>query len=50
LAYENSGVRVIYNFGNNPIDLGIAEVLISSQPLNSGQLEANSCVWIRNRE
>jgi alpha-glucosidase len=47
LAYENSGIRVIYNFGKNPIDLGSAEVLISSQPLLGGQLETNSCVWIR---
>jgi alpha-glucosidase len=47
LAYENSGIRVIYNFGKKPIDLGSAEVLISSQPLNSGQLETNSCVWVR---
>jgi alpha-glucosidase len=47
LAYENSGIRVIYNFGKEPIDLGSAEVLISSQPLVSGQLETNSCVWVR---
>jgi alpha-glucosidase len=47
LAYENSGIRVIYNFGKDAIDLGSAEVLISSQPLNRGQLETNSCVWVR---
>jgi hypothetical protein len=47
LAYNNSGIRVIYNFGKEPIVLGSAEVLISSQPLVSGQLEANSCVWIK---
>jgi alpha-glucosidase len=47
LAYDNSGVRVIYNFGKNPIDLGGAQVLISSHPLVSGQLETNSCVWVK---
>jgi hypothetical protein len=47
LAYENSGIRVIYNFGKKPIDLGSAEVLISSQPLVGGQLETNSCVWVK---
>jgi alpha-glucosidase len=47
LGYENSGVRVIYNFGKSPIDLGDSDVLISSQPLNIGQLETNSCVWVR---
>jgi alpha-glucosidase len=47
LAYENSGIRVIYNFGKNPIDLGNLQVLISSQPLVSGQLETNSCVWVK---
>jgi alpha-glucosidase len=47
LAYENSGIRVIYNFGKNPIDLGNSKVLISSQPLVGGQLETNSCVWVK---
>ena len=47
LAYENLGIRVIYNFGKNPIEIGDAQVLISSQPLHSGQLETNSCVWVR---
>ena len=47
LAYENSGIRVIYNFGKNPIDVGNSPVLISSQPLNGGQLETNNCVWVR---
>ena len=47
LGYENSGVRVIYNFGKDPIDLGSAEILISSQPLSSGQLETNSCAWVK---
>jgi len=50
LAYENSGICMIYNFGKEPIDLGNSEVLISSQPLVSGQLETNSCVWIRDRQ
>jgi alpha-glucosidase len=49
LAYDNSGIRVIYNFGNEPIDLSKAEVLISSQSLTGGKLESNSCVWIRRR-
>ena len=47
LAYENSGIRVIYNFGKDPIDLGSAQVLISSQPLVGGQLETNGCVWVK---
>jgi alpha-glucosidase len=49
LAYDNSGIRVIYNFGPEPIDLGSSEVLMSSQPLIGGQLETNSCVWVRER-
>jgi alpha-glucosidase len=49
LGYENSGVRVIYNFGQEPIDLGSAEILISSGPIVGGQLETNSCVWVRAR-
>jgi hypothetical protein len=48
LGYENSGVRVIYNFGQEDIDLGSAEVLISSEPIVGGVLEKNQCAWIRN--
>lgn len=32
-------MRVIYNFGKNPIDLGETKVLISSQPLSGGMLK-----------
>jgi hypothetical protein len=49
LGYENSGVRVIYNFGKDPIDLGNAKVLVSSQPLVGSQLQTNSCAWVRDR-
>jgi alpha-glucosidase len=49
LGYDNSGVRVIYNFGKGPIDLGNAEVLVSSQPLVGSQLQTNSCAWVRDR-
>ena len=47
LGYENSGVRVIYNFGAEPIDLSGLDVLISSEPLNGSQLETNQCVWVK---
>jgi alpha-glucosidase len=48
LGYENSGVRVIYNFGQDPIDLGSAEILISSGPVIGGKLEKNQCAWFRS--
>jgi alpha-glucosidase len=47
LGYENSGVKVIYNFGEEPIDLAGFDVLISSEPLNGSQLEINQCVWVK---
>ncbi|MFM1995605.1 MAG: hypothetical protein RLZZ610_1122 [Actinomycetota bacterium] len=47
LGYQNSGVKVIYNFGKQPIAIDEEKVLISSQPLKSGQLETNSCAWVR---
>lgn len=47
LGYENSGVRVIYNFGVEPIDLSGLDVLISSELLNGSQLETNQCVWVK---
>jgi alpha-glucosidase len=46
LGYENSGVRVIYNFGQDAIDLGSAKVLISSEPIDGGKLQKNQCAWL----
>jgi alpha-glucosidase len=47
LGYENSGVKVIYNFGVESIDLSGLDILISSEPLSGGQLEMNQCVWVK---
>ena len=47
LGYRNSGVQVIYNFSQDAIDLGSAEVLMSSEPIVGGVLESNQCVWVR---
>jgi alpha-glucosidase len=47
LGYENSGVKVIYNFGVEPIDLSGLGVLISSEPLKGSQLEINQCAWVK---
>ena len=47
LGYENSDVRVLYNFGSKPIDLTGLDVLISSEPLTGNQLEINQCVWVK---
>jgi alpha-glucosidase len=47
LGYENSGVKIIYNFGVQPIDLSSFEVLISSEPLSGKQLATNQCVWVK---
>ena len=38
---------MIYNFGKDPINLGSAEILISSGPIVGGQLESNQCVWVK---
>jgi alpha-glucosidase len=47
LGFENLGVRVIYNFGEAPIDLSGSEVLISSEPIVGGVLKMNQCAWLR---
>ena len=47
LGYENSGVHVIYNFSQDAIDLGSAEVLMSSEPIVGGVLEKNQCAWVK---
>jgi alpha-glucosidase len=47
LGYENSGVKVIYNFGTQPVDLSTFEILLSSQPLSGKQLATNQCAWIK---
>jgi alpha-glucosidase len=46
LGYVNSNIKVIYNFGQDAVDLGSAEVLISSEPIVGGMLEKNQCVWV----
>jgi alpha-glucosidase len=47
LGYENSGVKVLYNFGVQPVDLSSFEILLSSQPLSGKQLANNQCAWIK---
>jgi alpha-glucosidase len=47
LGYENSGVKVLYNFGVQPVDLSSFEILLSSQPLSGKQLATNQCAWIK---
>lgn len=45
LGYQNLATGVIYNFGKKSIDLSNYKVLISSEPLQGGQLETNQCAW-----
>jgi alpha-glucosidase len=50
LAFENSGVRVVLNFGPAPARLPDgADILLASSPvaIRSGALEANHAVWLR---
>jgi alpha-glucosidase len=47
LGYENSGVKVLYNFGVQPVDLSSFEILISSEPLSGKQLATNQCAWVK---
>ena len=47
LGYENSRVKVIYNFGVEPIDLSAYQVLIASEPLGGNQLATNQCAWVK---
>jgi len=47
LGFQNTGIQVIYNFGNQPIDLSGSKILLSSQPLVGSWLETNQCVWLR---
>ena len=47
LGYENFGIKVIFNFGKQPVDLSNLEILISSEPLSGKQLATNQCVWIK---
>ena len=41
------GWQTVTNFGDAPVDLPAGEVLVSSGPLDSGQLPANTTVWLR---
>ncbi|HKX13668.1 MAG TPA: DUF3459 domain-containing protein, partial [Propionibacteriaceae bacterium] len=41
------GVRCVTNFGAAPVALPPGEVLLSSAPLDDGQLPGDSTVWIK---
>ena len=41
------GWQTVTNFGDAPVDLPAGEVLVSSGPLEGGQLPANTTVWLR---
>jgi len=41
------GWQSVTNFGDAPVELPAGEVLVSSGPLEGGQLPANTTVWLR---
>ena len=43
------GWHVVTNFGEEPAELPTGELLVSSGPLDSGRLPANTTVWLRWR-
>ncbi len=48
LHFERAhGVRCVTNFGAEPVALPPGEVLLSSAPLDDGQVPGNTTVWIR---
>jgi alpha-glucosidase len=48
LDFENSGVRVITNFGRLPAELPAGEVIVASEPdaVVDGALQPNCAVWL----
>jgi alpha-glucosidase len=47
LGFENLGIRVVYNFGDQPIDISDHELLLSSEVLEGGKIGKNQCAWFR---
>jgi len=46
LGFKNQGVMVIYNFGDEPIEI-TGEVLLASEKLKGKFLLRNQCAWFR---
>lgn len=47
LAFRRGGVLVIVNFGPEPVDLPVGEVLVASEPPVSGRLGPDAAAWLR---
>lgn len=48
LAFRNGDVEVVTNFGEDAVDLGDAEIILSSEPIEDGALPTDVTVWIRS--
>jgi alpha-glucosidase len=47
VAYENRGITVIANLGEVPVELPVADLVLSSEPLDGGTLPPETTVWLR---
>jgi alpha-glucosidase len=47
LAFDRGEVRVIVNFGGDPMPIPRGEVLVASVPIEDGLLPSDGAVWVR---
>ena len=46
LSFRNGDVRVVVNFGADPVALPGGKVLVASAPLDDGRLPSDTAAWV----
>jgi alpha-glucosidase len=48
VAFTNGRITVIANTGESPVELPPGDVVVTTSPLEGGQLPGHTTVWVRN--
>jgi alpha-glucosidase len=49
IAFDNGAITVISNTGSQPVELPAGELVVASQPVESGVLPGYTTAWVRTR-
>ncbi|MDA7566030.1 alpha-amylase, partial [Pontimonas sp.] len=47
IAFDNGTITVVSNTGSQPVELPEGEVVVASQPVESGALPGYATAWVR---
>jgi len=48
VAFTNGRITVIANTGESPVELPPGDVVVTTSPLEGGQLPGHTTVWVKN--